>query len=61
MQIYSILMKQKLYTVDRPDVIIIAAAKVGNANNTKRVEFLIENLKINTNILESIIDKNNIK
>ena len=44
-------------------MIIIAAAKVGGiyANNTKRVEFLIENLKINTNILESIIDKNNIK
>jgi len=46
-----------------PDVIIIAAAKVGGiyANNTQRVEFLIENLKINTNILESIIDKNKIK
>ncbi len=41
-----------------PDVVIIAAAKVGGilANNTYRTEFLIENLKINMNILESLID-----
>jgi GDP-L-fucose synthase len=46
-----------------PDVLINAAAKVGgiNANNTQRVEFLIENLKINLNILESCIPNNNIK
>ena len=38
-------------------VIINAAAKVGGivANNTQRVEFLTENLKINTNILEAVI------
>ena len=43
-----------------PDIIINAAAKVGgiNANNTQRSEFLIENLKINLNILESCIDLN---
>ena len=43
-----------------PDIIINAAAKVGgiNANNTKRSEFLIENLKINLNILESCIELN---
>ena len=54
--------KNYIQSID-PDVIIIAAAKVGGiyANNTQRVEFLIENLKINTNILESIIDKNKIK
>ena len=42
----------------KPDVVIIAAAKVGGilANNTYRTEFLIENLKINMNILESLID-----
>ncbi len=41
-----------------PDIIINAAARVGgiNANNTQRSEFLIENLKINLNILESCID-----
>ena len=40
------------------DVLINAAAKVGGiyANNTNRTEFLIENLKINLNILESTID-----
>ena len=31
------------------------------ANNTKRVEFLTENLKINLNVLESILDFPNIK
>ncbi len=39
----------------KPDIIINAAAKVGgiHANNTNRTTFLIENLKINLNILES--------
>ena len=42
----------------KPDVVIIAAAKVGGilANNTFRSEFLIENLKINMNILEALIE-----
>ncbi len=42
---------------------INAAAKVGGimANNTYRTEFIIENLKINLNILESCIDYKNIK
>ena len=46
----------------KPDVVIIAAAKVGGilANNTYRTEFLIENLKINMNILESLIQRPNI-
>jgi len=49
--------KQKIIN-SKPDVVIIAAAKVGGilANNTYRTEFLIENLKINMNILESLID-----
>ena len=49
--------KQKIIK-SKPDVVIIAAAKVGGilANNTYRTEFLIENLKINMNILESLID-----
>ena len=39
-----------------PDIVINAAAKVGGilANNTHRSEFIIENLKINLNILESL-------
>tara|TARA_B100002019_G_scaffold291242_1_gene310837 strand:- start:2517 stop:3428 length:912 start_codon:yes stop_codon:yes gene_type:complete len=45
-----------------PDWIINCAAKVGGilANNTYRTEFLIENLKINLNILESCMGNNNI-
>ena len=46
-----------------PDVVINAAAKVGGivANNTLRTEFILENLKININILESCIEDSNIK
>ncbi len=46
-----------------PDIIINAAAKVGGifANNTQRTGFLIENIKINTNILEACIPNNKIK
>jgi GDP-L-fucose synthase len=45
-----------------PDWIINCAAKVGGilANNTYRTEFLLENLKINLNILEGCIGNNNI-
>lgn len=40
-----------------PDIIINSAAKVGGilANNSQRTSFLIENLKINLNILESCL------
>ena len=40
-----------------PDLVINAAAKVGgiHANNTKRADFIIDNLKINMNILEACI------
>ena len=41
----------------KPDLIVNAAARVGGiiANNTNRTEFIFENLKINSNILESLI------
>lgn len=44
-------------------MVINCAAKVGGiyANNTLRTDFLLENLKINMNILESIIPYNKIK
>ena len=47
----------------KPDLIINAAAKVGGilANNTYRTEFILDNLKININILESIIELPKIK
>lgn len=52
-----------LITHTQPDVVIIAAAKVGGIvfNNTKRSDFILENLKINMNILESCIPFPNIK
>tara|TARA_B000000475_G_scaffold252527_1_gene230205 strand:- start:203 stop:1141 length:939 start_codon:yes stop_codon:yes gene_type:complete len=52
-----------LITNTQPDVVIIAAAKVGGIvfNNTKRSDFILENLKINMNILESCIPFANIK
>jgi len=47
----------------KPDLIINAAAKVGGiqANNTQGTEFILENLKININLLESCIPYNNIQ
>ena len=54
---------KKLIDGCKPDVLINAAAKVGGiyANNTKRVEFILENLKINSNVFESCIPHKNIK
>lgn len=47
----------------KPDLVINAAAKVGgiHANNTERSKFLLENIKININILESCIPFSGIK
>ena len=54
---------EKFVKKHRPDVIINAAAKVGgiHANDTKRTEFILENLKINMNILESCLEMPSIK
>lgn len=53
----------KLINNTKPDVIVNAAAKVGGivANNTNRTEFILENLKININVLESLIEFKDIK
>ena len=61
--LFSFEQTKKLISSTEPDVLIIAAAKVGGiyANNTQRVDFLIENLKINSNLLEACIDFPNIK
>ena len=42
---------KKLIDNNQPDALVIAAARVGGivANNTKRTEFILENLKINVN------------
>ena len=48
---------------NQPNYVVNAAAKVGGilANNTYRTDFILENLKININLLESLIPFNNIQ
>ncbi len=48
---------KELIENSKPDIMINAAAKVGGiyANNSKRTDFILENLKINVNILEASI------
>ena len=45
---------KKWYKVNKPDVVIISAAKVGGilANSNFPVEFLLDNLKIQNNLIE---------
>ena len=52
----------KWFLMNKPDVVILAAAKVGGimANNIYPTEFLLENLKIQNNLIESSW-KNNVK
>ena len=42
------------YITNKPDVVVLAAAKVGGiyANDTYPADFLLENLKIQTNVIE---------
>mgnify|MGYP001210880209 FL=1 len=42
------------YATNKPDVVVLAAAKVGGiyANDTYPADFLLENLKIQTNVIE---------
>lgn len=46
---------QRWFAENRPNVVILAAAKVGgiSANNTYPADFLLENLKIQTNVIET--------
>lgn len=46
--------------VEKPDWVFLAAAKVGGiyANNTYRAEFLLDNLKIQNNVIESAYNSN---
>ena len=54
---------QALIESTKPNIIINAAAKVGGikANNEMRVDFILENLKININFLEACIPYPEIK
>ncbi len=46
---------EEWFRKNKPTIVIIAAAKVGGilANSTKTADFLLENIKIQTNIIES--------
>lgn len=61
--LFSLQETKKIISDIKPDIVINAAAKVGgiHANNTQRTEFILNNLKININILESLIPFSNIK
>ena len=52
LNIYEI---EKWFEVNKPNIVIIAAAKVGGilANNTNPKDFILENLKIQTNLIET--------
>jgi GDP-L-fucose synthase len=45
----------KFFAEERPDIVIVAAAKVGGikANNDYPVEFLVENLRIQSNVIRA--------
>tara|TARA_B100000212_G_scaffold203737_1_gene153770 strand:- start:1588 stop:2583 length:996 start_codon:yes stop_codon:yes gene_type:complete len=51
---------EKWFEIEKPDVVIIAAAKVGGifANNNYPAEFLLENIKIQSNLIEISYRKN---
>ena len=53
---------EKWFEIEKPDVVIIAAAKVGGifANSNYPAEFLLENIKIQSNLIE-ISHKKNVK
>src|SRR5437762_1291062 len=48
----------KFFVEEKPDIVILAAAKVGGikANNDCPVEFLVENLRIQNNVIRSAYD-----
>ena len=54
---------KKLLHDTKPNILVNCAAKVGGiyANNTKSTQFLLENLKINSNLLEATIGLEDIK
>lgn len=49
-----------LFQNEKPEFVVLAAAKVGGigANSTKPVEFLLENLQIQNNVIQSAADFN---
>ena len=56
--LFSLSATRLLFNNFKPDIVVNAAAKVGGilANDLLRTDFILNNLKININIIESIID-----
>ena len=50
------------FKANKPEIVVLAAAKVGGiyANSSNKVNFLLENLKIQNNVIESAF-RNNVK
>ncbi len=50
----------RFFEEERPDVVVLAAAKVGgiNANNTKPAEFAYENMQVQCNVIKCCHDYN---
>ena len=61
--LFSLTETKKLLDDFKPDIIVNSAAKVGGilANDLQRTEFILNNLKININIIESLIEFPEIK
>jgi len=55
--LFSLSETKNLFKKVTPDIVVNAAAKVGGilANDTNRTEFIISNLKINMNVIESLV------
>lgn len=54
LDLLNIVEVEEWFRINKPDVVILAAAKVGGiyANSTRPAEFLLENLKIQNNVIE---------
>ena len=61
--LFSLTETKELINNFKPDIIVNSAAKVGGilANDLQRTEFILNNLKININIIESLINFPEIK
>ena len=61
--LFSLTETKELFANIEPDIVVNAAAKVGGilANDLQRTEFILNNLKININIIESLIEFPEIK
>ena len=55
LDLLDLLAVQQWFSANQPTVVVLAAAKVGGiqANNTYPADYLLENLKIQTNVIET--------